>query len=501
LQALCTLDGFGAVTPEVLAKAFHDKHPAVRENAIRITEPMLGKSAQVGEALLQLVDDPETRVRYQLAFSLGEWKSEKAGEALGRLALKENEDGDIQTALLSSARPHVDAMLKGILSGLPERPPSSDLMEQLTKLAVIEENQSSITRVLSAMEKENANTAATWQLATLLGFLEGLDRKGITWSDYSSKANSETQPAVKAVEANFKQIPQIVADAKIPLADRQMAVRLLRRGVVNADEAVAALGKLLGPDVEADLQKTALETLEHSSSIRVGEVLLTRWKDYSPEIHTTVMNMMFSRPNRTKALMQALEAGTIPPSQVAIVHRQQLLNHSDAEIRERAKKLFAASNADRQKVVVAYQDVLQLKGNPEHGAEVFRANCALCHNLKGEGNAVGPDLSTVGDKPASELITSILDPNRTIEATYVSYNVVMKDGRELAGVIAAETPNSITLRMLGSPEQVILRKDLEKLTSNSLSLMPEGFESVIKQQDMADLIAYITSATPLKAAK
>jgi putative heme-binding domain-containing protein len=99
------------------------------------------------------------------------------------------------------------------------------------------------------------------------------------------------------------------------------------------------------------------------------------------------------------------------------------------------------------------------------------------------------------------LITSILDPNRTVEATFVSYNILMKDGRELTGVIAAETPNSITFRMPGSPEQVILRKDLAKLTSNTLSLMPEGFESVIKQQDMADLIAYVTSAAPLKAAK
>jgi putative heme-binding domain-containing protein len=217
--------------------------------------------------------------------------------------------------------------------------------------------------------------------------------------------------------------------------------------------------------------------------------------------YTTVMNIMFSRLERTKALVQALEAGTIPSSQMAVMYRQQLLNSSDAEIRERAKKLFAASNADRQDVGATYQEVLQLKGNSEHGAEVFRANCALCHKLKGEGNAVGPDLSTVSDKPASELITSILDPNRIIEATFVSYNVLMKDGRELTGVIATETPNTITLRMPGSPEQVILRKDLEKLTSNTLSLMCEGFESVIRQQDMAYLIAYITSAAPLKAAK
>src|SRR5882724_3749622 len=32
LQALCTLDGLGAVTPDILKKAFDDSHPAVREH-------------------------------------------------------------------------------------------------------------------------------------------------------------------------------------------------------------------------------------------------------------------------------------------------------------------------------------------------------------------------------------------------------------------------------------------------------------------------------------
>ena len=75
----------------------------------------------------------------------------------------------------------------------------------------------------------------------------------------------------------------------------------------------------------------------------------------------------------------------------------------------------------------------------------------------------------------------------------MNYTAVTKSGRELSGIIAAETPNSITLRNTGGADEVILRSDLKELTSSKLSLMPEGLETILKPQDMTDLIAYIRS--------
>ena len=106
---------------------------------------------------------------------------------------------------------------------------------------------------------------------------------------------------------------------------------------------------------------------------------------------------------------------------------------------------------------------------------------------------VGPDLETVADKPVANLIVAILDPNQGFEAKYINYTAFTGDGREINGIIAAETPNSITLRNAGGKDEVILRREIKELTSSRLSLMPEGFENVLKPQDMADLIAYIRS--------
>ena len=100
-------------------------------------------------------------------------------------------------------------------------------------------------------------------------------------------------------------------------------------------------------------------------------------------------------------------------------------------------------------------------------------------------------MGSVADKPTGILLTAILDPNQAFETKYINYTAVTKLGREISGMIASETPNSLTLRNTGGTDETILRSDIKELVSWRLSLMPEGLEATLKPQDMADLIAYI----------
>ena len=192
-------------------------------------------------------------------------------------------------------------------------------------------------------------------------------------------------------------------------------------------------------------------------------------------------------------MLAAIRSGAITAAEISPVHQQRLMRHTDTEIRGRAEKLFLAGNPDRQKVIAEYAAVSRLTADPEHGAALYRQNCAACHRLKGEGNNTGPDLGTVADKPIATLLVAILDPNQAFETKYINYTALTKSGREISGIIAAETPNSITLRNAGGTDETILRGDIKELTSSRLSLMPEGFENTLKPQDMADLIAFIRS--------
>src|SRR5262249_21969585 len=150
-------------------------------------------------------------------------------------------------------------------------------------------------------------------------------------------------------------------------------------------------------------------------------------------------------------------------------------------------------NPDRQKVIEAYQSVLSLKGDPSRGLQIFTKTCASCHQLGRVGHPVGPDLASVGDKSPQALLTAVLDPNRSVEARYINYMAITKNGLNVTGVLASETGNSITLLGPDGKQQIILRTDLEELVSSKKSVMPEGLEKDLQPQELADLFAFIRS--------
>ena len=149
------------------------------------------------------------------------------------------------------------------------------------------------------------------------------------------------------------------------------------------------------------------------------------------------------------------------------------------------------STADRAKVVAGYASVAELQGDTQRGHTFFLQQCGICHRLKGDGKEVGPDLAMVGDKPLDWLLTAIFDPNAAVEPRYQAQLVKLKTGVELAGLVADETGNNLTLRLPGGSEYPVLRGDIAEQKFLGRSLMPEGLESVLKPQDVADLIAWL----------
>jgi len=259
--------------------------------------------------------------------------------------------------------------------------------------------------------------------------------------------------------------------------------------LTETESDINRLGKLLEPEFPVAIQQAAVDSLLHLREPGVSEVLIRSWNGSSPTVRPILLQALLSRRIWIESLLAALESGTIATTHINIAEKQKLMKHGQAAIRERAIKLFAATSSDRQKIVKSYEAALGLQGDQGRGAILFQQNCAVCHQFTAHPQ-VGPDLVTVANKPVATLIESILDPNSAVEVRYVNYTALTKDDREISGIIVAEGANSITLR---SPtgEETVLRKDLERLSSSGLSLMPEGFEKVLSTQDLADVIAYI----------
>ncbi len=513
LQALCTLDGLCATTPDLLQGALRDPHPAVREHAIRISEPFLqaadrqppgahragSKLDDLGQALLQLLDDPALGVRYQLAFTLGQWDDPLAGLALVNLASRNPDCSEIQIAVMSSAPRHVGAMLAAILNHAKEQTPPAQLLDQLLGLTTASDDQRSLAEALALISKASGATYAAWQLGAVAGVLDALDRRGSSLPQLQATGAPELNDAIQRLDGLFARAraladsPPGVGNPQFKLGSWQSealpALRLLGRGLTERDQDIARLAKLLGPQFPVAIQRAALAGLRRATGTDVAQALLTSWKSSSPDLRPELIAALFTRREWTQSLLAALEAGQIPAGQLAPADQQKLLTHPAPPIRERAQRLFSSVNQDRQKVLEAYQSVLNLSGDADRGAVLFQQNCAACHQGL-EHPQVGPDLGALADKSVEYLLVAILDPNRAVEARYVNYTAVTKDQREFSGIIAAETPNSITLRS-ASGDETIFRADLDHLTSSGLSLMPEGFEKVLAPQDLADLIAHL----------
>jgi putative heme-binding domain-containing protein len=104
---------------------------------------------------------------------------------------------------------------------------------------------------------------------------------------------------------------------------------------------------------------------------------------------------------------------------------------------------------------------------------------------------VAPNLAALTDRSAKALLIAIMDPNQAVEDKYVDYIVVTNDGRTFRGMMGLETDTHVVLHAGDNKQFTIPRSDIEELVSSGRSLMPDGFERQVDQQQLADLITYL----------
>ncbi|HXJ61571.1 MAG TPA: PQQ-dependent sugar dehydrogenase, partial [Verrucomicrobiae bacterium] len=137
-------------------------------------------------------------------------------------------------------------------------------------------------------------------------------------------------------------------------------------------------------------------------------------------------------------------------------------------------------------------------GNAARGRDLFnneqRGACSKCHSVDGGSSKAGPDLFAVGDKfPRRELIRAVLEPSADIAIGYGTTIVETKDGNEVQGVLKGATPEALELMGADGKRITIARRDIKEQRGSTLSLMPEGLQAGISQQEFTDLIEYLVT--------
>ena len=136
-----------------------------------------------------------------------------------------------------------------------------------------------------------------------------------------------------------------------------------------------------------------------------------------------------------------------------------------------------------------------MEGDPTQGASVFeKATCNKCHRYGDRGEAMGPDLTSLTSRfTRKEILQSILYPSHVISSQYVSKNLLLMDGRQIAGIVAPGPSGEKTVLTSEGEKITIPEADIDEVNASTVSAMPDGLLKDLTQEDIANLFAYIST--------
>ena len=150
--------------------------------------------------------------------------------------------------------------------------------------------------------------------------------------------------------------------------------------------------------------------------------------------------------------------------------------------------------------IVAYlrsRSVLQdvgAGGDAARGMALYagKGECGACHRVNGQGSRLGPELSKIGlVRTSNQLATSLLDPDREVQANNRFYSVTTKSGESVSGRLLNH--DAYTVQLLDTREQLrsFNQADLQKAAFLA-SPMP-SLRGKFNDQELADLVQYLVS--------
>ena len=497
VQALWTLHGLGKLSPKVLEDALSDSHPHVVIQAIQLCEERFPLPAPLLAKLLTLSSHSDLEVRFQLALSLGQTTDPSAGDALAKILIKDHETIWVRAAVLSSAVPHARQILAQILSDDVPADVRQQLLEPLVT-TLIAARGDGVQTILDLVANQDPSGTSRWPLAAIAALAQGMARQQTNLAKYTTDNGTNQIEQISKVNRWFEKARQLARTPDVSESDRELAIRILGRGIDSQEQDLQLLGSLVSPRQPRSVQLAALESLATLNASVVSELLLSNWKQQSPAIQSRIVQILLSRFEWTEALVRALEEKQVTTNDLDATTRLRLAKHSNSEIASRASKILSNQTTEsRQKVLSDYAQVTNLTGSPGRGAELFTKKCAACHQYRGQGNAIGANLATLQDRSTRVLLTAILDPNQAVEGKYRTYTAVLNDGRTLSGMVVEESATNITMAASNGTTQTLLRGDIDEFVGNGLSFMPEGLEKDLTPQDLADVISYLQANPPV----
>ena len=251
-----------------------------------------------------------------------------------------------------------------------------------------------------------------------------------------------------------------------PPLDRAAAARLLAAGPL-ADTALEALAGVCG-----GLGANELSLLLPALTQAGGDVLV-------------------------EALQQIAHSEQVPRLRRDLLEAAVAALPADAAPAGKALLEQATSAAAGQQSIQELASALP-PGDAARGHAVFAGSkgaCTTCHAMAYVGGRIGPDLSRIGGiRTSHDLLEAIVRPSAAFVRSYEPVVVITEDGLAYQGILREETATEVVLQTGAAAIERIARSDVAAIEPGTVSLMPQGYDTVLSPQELADLVAFLARA-------
>lgn len=291
-----------------------------------------------------------------------------------------------------------------------------------------------------------------------------------------------------------------ISDAGADIHQRLQFVQVL--GEIRQPACVPVLLDLLGQTSDDALRGAALGALAAYPQPEIAERVIALLPSLSDELRTSALLLLASRQLWGRRLIDAIDAGAIDAAAVPLDVVRLLTAHGDqrlaADVARHWGQVEGAATAEMQADLArCKQAVLSGKGDPYNGKRLFAQACAKCHRLFGEGAEVGPDLTSYKRDDLENMLLHIVNPSAEIREGFGTWQALTTDGRLVAGLLIERDEQVVVLRTADGHNVSLLVEELESLSPQRRSLMPEGLLQTLTDQQVRDLAAYLRSTQPL----
>ena len=289
------------------------------------------------------------------------------------------------------------------------------------------------------------------------------------------------------------------------VGDRELAFRAWQQ--VDSRAASAYFERsLTDPETTSEWGARMMRRALQADSATATKAILEHWSALPQSLHIVAIEPLSSSARSMAALADAVALGIVHKD---LVNTNQLRKWQATENLELTRKIEAvwgkireSDDVERQALVASTVALLRsgVRGSVGRGDKIFERVCSQCHQLHGKGYEVGPNITGNGRGNLDQLVSNVLDPSLVIGEAFQAKTVLTTDGEVVAGLVAAENDRYLKIKVQGGKViEFDKRTDIEQVKTSSKSLMPEGLETQLTEQELVDLFAYLCLLKPLGA--